>query len=135
MITMKRLTLGAIPVTALMILFAFGASYAQQRAEHGGASAPVATAEVLEVFCNHLGTGQLCPGSNATAKLFNLSGAQKERYLEAIYAYNKAVEYASQQFLEDAKTKVGLKPAQLAVAEKWFLAGLNPEINKIISVK
>jgi hypothetical protein len=49
-ITMKRLTLGAIPVTALMVLFAFGDSYAQQRAEHGGASAPVATAEVLEVF-------------------------------------------------------------------------------------
>ena len=131
---MKRLTAGAIPVTALMILFAIGTLYAQQRAEHGGASAPVAKVEVLEVFCNHLGTGQLCPGSNATAKLFNLSGAQKERYLEAIYAYNKAVEYASQQFLEDAKTKVGLKPAQLAVAEKWFLAGLNPEINKIISV-
>jgi hypothetical protein len=128
---MKRLTVGAICVTGLMILLAFGTSYAQQRAEQKGAGAP---AEVLEVFCNHLGTGQLCPGSNATAKLFNLSGAQKERYLEAIYAYNKAVEYASQQFLEDAKTKVGLKPAQLAVAEKWFLAGLNPEINKIISV-
>ena len=95
----------------------------------------MATAEVLEVFCNHLGTGQLCPGGNATAKLFNLSGAQKERYLEAIHAYNKAVEYASQQFLEDAKTKVGLKPAQLAVAEQWFLAGLNPEINKIIAVE
>ena len=128
---MKRSTVGAISVPVLMILFAFGTSYAQQRAEQKGASAPV---EVLEVFCNHLGTGQLCPGSNATAKLFNLSGAQKERYLEAIYAYNRAVEYASQQFLEDAKTKVGLKPAQLAVAEKWFLAGLNPEINKIISV-
>jgi hypothetical protein len=129
---MKRLTVGATSVTVLMILFALGASYAQQRPIQGGASAP---AEVLEVFCNHLGTGQLCPGSNATAKLFNLSGAQKERYLEAIYAYNKAVEYASQQFLEDAKTKVGLKPAQLAVAEKWFLAGLNPEINKIIAVE
>jgi hypothetical protein len=90
---MKRLTVGAISVTVLMILFAFGASYAQQRAEHGGASAPV---EVLEVFCNHLGTGQLCPGSNATAKLFNLSGAKKDRYVEAINIYNKAVAAAAQ---------------------------------------
>ncbi len=129
---MKRLTVGAISVTVLTILFAFGASYAQQRTEHGGASAPV---EVLEVFCNHLGTGQLCPGSNATAKLFNLSGAKKDRYIEAINTYNKAVAAASKQFLEEAKAKVGLEPAQLAVAETWFTVGLNPEINKIIAVE
>ncbi len=36
---MKRLTVGVIPVSALMLLFAVGTSYAQQRAEPGGPSA------------------------------------------------------------------------------------------------
>lgn len=130
MITMKRLPVGAIPVTALMLLFAVGTSYAQQRAQPGGPGAAVAAAEVPEVFCSHLGTGQLCPGN---ARMFNLSGAQKERYLEALNAYNKTVEAASKQFLEDAKAKVKLEPAQLVVAEKWFAVGLNPEINKILA--
>jgi hypothetical protein len=123
MITMKRL----IPLTVLMILFAVGTFYAQQHAEHGGASAK---AGVPEVFCDHMGTGQLCAGN---AQMFNLSGDQKERYTEALNAYNKAVAAASKQFLADAKTKVGLEPAQLTVAEQWFAVGLNPEINKILA--
>jgi predicted urease superfamily metal-dependent hydrolase len=131
MITMKRSTVG--PMTALMVLLAVGTVYAQHRAEHGGTGAK--TADAVEVFCDHMGTGQLCAGSNATAKLFNLSGAKKDRYVEAINNYNKAVEAAQKQFLMDAKVKVGLEPAQLAVAEMWFAAGLNPEINKIIGVK
>src|SRR5882724_4832813 len=117
MINMKHSTVGLM--TALMILLAGG----------------TVTGDVVEVFCDHMGTGQLCPGSNATAKLFNLNGAKKDRYVEAINTYNKAVAAASKQFMEDAKTKVGLGPAQLAVAETWFLAGLNPEINKIIAVE
>src|SRR6266436_3120423 len=131
MINMKHSTVGLM--TALMILLAGGTVYAQQRAEHGATS--VKTGDVVEVFCDHMGTGQLCPGSNATAKLFNLNGAKKDRYVEAINTYNKAVAAASKQFLEDAKAKVGLEPAQLAVAETWFTVGLNPEINKIIAVE
>jgi hypothetical protein len=129
MIAMKRSTVGLM--TALMIGLAVGTVYAQQHA--GGTSAK--TGDVVEVFCDHMGTGQLCAGSNATAKLFNLSGAKKDRYIEAINTYNKAVAAASKQFLEDAKAKVGLEPAQLAVAETWFTVGLNPEINKIIAVE
>ena len=128
---MKRPTVGLM--TALMVLLVVGTGYAQQRAQHQGTNAK--TADVVEVFCDHMGTGQLCPGSNATAKLFNLNGAKKDRYVEAINNYNNAVAAASKQFLEDAKTKVGLEPAQLAVAETWFTVGLNPEINKIIAVE
>ena len=126
---MKRL----ISMTVLMILFAVGTFYAQQHAEHGGTSAKAGDAKsVPEVFCDHMATGQLCPGN---AQMFNLSGAEKERYTETLNAYNKAVAAASKQFLADLKTKVGLEPAQLAVAEKWFAGGLNPEINKILATK
>ncbi len=122
-------------MTAAMILFAVGTLYAQQPAEHGGAASATAahtTSDVPEVFCNHMGTGQLCPGN---AQMFNLSGDKKDRYLQALNNYNKAVEAASKQFLTDAKDKVGLSSVELAVAEKWFAVGLNPEINKIIAVK
>jgi hypothetical protein len=81
---MKRLTAGLIPMTAVVILFAVGTLYAQQPAGHGGAAnatAAHASSEVPEVFCNHMGTGQLCPGN---AQMFNLSGDKKDRYLQAL---------------------------------------------------
>jgi hypothetical protein len=132
MIIMKRSTVGLIPVAAAMILSVAGTLYAQQHT--GGASTATAatTSDVPEVFCNHMGTGQLCPGN---ARMFDLSGAKKEQYLEALNKYNKAVETASKEFLIDAKDKVGLSAVELAVAEKWFAVGLNPAINEIIAVK
>ena len=92
--TMDRLTRRLIPVTALMTLFAAGTFYAQEHKEHGGASAKDghAASEAPEIFCSHMGTGQLCPGN---AQMFKLSAAQKERYTEALNNYNKTVEAAS----------------------------------------
>lgn len=119
---MKRLTLGLIPLTVLMTLLAAGTFYAQERAKSG---AP-------EIFCGHMKTGQLCPGN---AQMFKLSGAKKEQYTQALNSYNKAVGEAQKQFLEDAKTKVGLSQAELALAQSWFAEGLNPEINKILATK
>jgi len=128
---MKRLTVGLIPMTVLMTLFAAGTFYAQ---EHGGASAKEghAKADAPEIFCGHMKTGQLCPGN---AQMFKLSGARKEQYTQALNSYNKAVGEAQKQFLEDAKTKVGLSEAELALAQSWFAEGLNPEINKILATK
>jgi len=124
---MKR----SIPMTVLVALFSAGTFYAQ---EHGGASAKEghAKSDAPEIFCSHMGTGQLCPGN---AQMFNLSGAKKERYEGALNSYNKAVGAAQKQFLADAKDKVGLSPAELALTESWFAVGLNPEINKILSAK
>src|SRR5439155_26010320 len=34
-----------------------------------------------------------------------------------------------------AKDKVGLSPAELALAESWFAVGRNPEINRILATK
>ena len=118
-------------MTVLMALFAAGTFYAQ---EHGGASAKEghAKSDAPEIFCSHLGTGQLCPGN---ADMFKLSGPKKQAYLEALNNYNKAVAAASKQFLADAKTKAGLSEAELALAQSWFAEGLNPEINKILATK
>jgi hypothetical protein len=124
----KRITTRVILMTALAALFTAGTFYAQ---EHAGASAKEGR-DAPEIFCSHMGTGQLCPGN---AQMFKLSGPQKERYTEALNAYNKAVAAASKQFLADAKDKVGLSPAELALAESWFAVGLNPEINRILAAK
>ena len=132
---MKRSTSGLIPMIAAAVLAAAGTLYAQQPHQPAGApgaKAAHAATDVAEVFCDHMGTGLLCPGN---AQMFNLTGAKKDRYLEVLNSYNKTVEAASKQFLTDAKTKVGLSAVELAVAEKWFAVGLNPEINKIIAVK
>ncbi len=133
---MKAFTLGWVVMTVLMALFAVGTFYAQ---EHGAGqqgkmdmSKMTDASGAPEIFCSHRGTGQLCPGN---AQMFNLGGAQKERYEEALNNYNKAVEVAQKLFLADAKDKVGLSQAELALAESWFAVGLNPEINKILATK
>ncbi len=133
---MKCSTLGLFVMTVLMALFAVGIFYAQ---EHGAGqqgkmdmSKMTDASGAPEIFCSHKGTGQLCPGN---AQMFNLSGAKKERYEEALDNYNKAVAAAQKQFLADAKGKVGLSQAELALTESWFAVGLNPEINKILATK
>lgn len=114
----------------LVALFVSGTFYAQ---EHGaGQHGKADVSEAPEIFCNHRGTGQLCPGN---AEMFKLSGAQKERCEEALNNYNKTVAAAQKQFLADVRDKAGLSQAEVALAESWFAVGLNPEINKILSTK
>jgi len=133
---MKRFTLGSVVMAVLTALLAVATFYSQ---EHGATqqgkmdmSKMTDASGAPEIFCSHMGTGQLCPGN---AQMFNLSGAKKERYEGALNSYNKAVGAAQKQFLADAKDKVGLSPAELALTESWFAVGLNPEINKILSAK
>ncbi len=128
---MNLRNLRAVIVTALTAFFAVGTFYAQEHAEHNAKQAH-AKSDAPEIFCSHLGTGQLCPGN---ADMFKLSGPKKQAYLEALNSYNKAVAAASKQFLADAKTKAGLSEAELALAQSWFAEGLNPEINKILATK
>jgi len=128
---MKQLNLRMLIIAVLFALFAVGTFYAQEHpAAHQGKMTD--STSQPEIFCSRLGTGQLCPGN---AQMFHLSGAKKERYEEALNNYNKAVGAAQKQFLADAKNKVGLSQAELALAETWFAVGLNPEINKILATK
>ena len=133
---MKRSTVGLLVTTALMAPFAVGTFYAQEHpaVQQGkmDMSRMTGSSGQPEIFCSHMGTGQLCPGN---AQMFNLAGAKKQRYEEALNNYNKAVAAAQKQFLADAKDKVGLSQAELALAETWFAVGLNPEINKILATK
>ena len=133
---MKRSRVGLLVTTVLMALFAVGAFHAQEHpaVQPGKMDMSKMTDSTgqPEIFCSHKGTGQLCPGN---AKMFNLSGAKKQRYEEVLNNYNEAVAAAQKQFLADAKDKVGLSQAELALAETWFAVGLNPEINKILGTK
>jgi hypothetical protein len=132
----KRSNLKVVVTAVLIALFTVGTFYAQEHsAAHQGKmdmSRMTDSSSTPEIFCSRLGTGQLCPGN---AQMFNLSGAKKERYEEALNNYNKAVAAAQKQFLSDAKDKIGLSQAELALAETWFAVGLNPEINKILATK
>jgi hypothetical protein len=128
---MQRFVARWILMAAALVLFNVGTFYAQDRAGTS-AKATQAKASAPEIFCAHMKTGQLCTGN---AQMFKLSAAQKEQYTQALNKYNKAVAEAQKQFLEDAKTKVGLSEAELALAESWFAEGLNPEINKILAAK
>jgi len=84
-----------------------------------------------EVFCDGLSTGQLCL-SNAPTVL-KLTDAQKQRWTEAARQYNKAVDAATKQFLEQSKPI--LSPGQFASMQKWFDAGLNPVLNQVLSTQ
>jgi hypothetical protein len=128
---MQRLTARLTPMAAVLMTLFAGTFYAQ---DHAGAKAREAHAksDAPEIFCGHMKTGQLCSGN---AQMFKLSATQKEQYTQALKSYNKAVGEAQKQFLEDAKTKVGLSETELALAQSWFAEGLNPEINKILATK
>ena len=84
-----------------------------------------------EVFCDGLSTGQLCL-SNAP-KVLKLDDAQKQRWTEAARQYNKAVDAATKQFLEQSKPV--LSPGQFTTMQKWFDMGLNPVLNQVLSTQ
>ena len=82
----------------------------------------------LEVFCSGLSTGQLC--LSGAPNVLKLDDAQKQRWTEAARQYNKAVDSATRQFLEQSKPI--LSAEQFASVQKWFDKGLNPVLNQIL---
>ena len=84
-----------------------------------------------EVFCDGLSTGQLCL-SNAPAVL-KLTDTQKRQWTEAARQYNKAIDGATKQFLEQSKPV--LSPEQVASMQKWFEMVLNPVLNEVLNSK
>lgn len=97
----------------------------------GQAPKQQAEAKAQEVFCDGLTTGQLCL-SNAP-RVLKLDDAQKQRWTDAARQYNKAVDAATRQFLEQSKPI--LSPGQFASMQKWFEAGLNPVLNQVLSTQ
>jgi hypothetical protein len=97
----------------------------------GQASQSKTEQKAPEVFCDGLSTGQLCL-SNAPTVL-KLTEAQKQRWNEAARQYNKAINGATKQFLEQSKPI--LSPEQFASMQKWFEMGLNPVLNDVLNSK
>ena len=113
-------------VCGLVLAFVTGAGVLLAQ---GQAPKQQAEQKAPEVFCDGLTTGQLCL-SNAPTVL-KLDDAQKKRWTEAARQYNKAVDAATKQFLEQSKPI--LSPGQFASMQKWFEAGLNPVLNQVLS--
>jgi hypothetical protein len=82
-----------------------------------------------EVFCNTMQAGALCP--TATVSILKLSGANVQKWLDAVGKYNAAVENATRQL--KAETKGVLTPAQMSELDRWMDKGINPEVNKILA--
>ena len=113
-------------VCGLVLAFAAGAGVLLAQ---GQAPKQQVEQKAPEVFCDGLSPGQLCL-SNAP-KVLRLDDAQKQRWTEAARQYNKAVDAATKQFLEQSKPI--LSPGQFASMQKWFDAGLNPVLNQVLS--
>ena len=115
-------------VCGLVLAFAAGAGILLAQ---GQAPKQQVEQKAPEVFCDGLSPGQLCL-SNAP-KVLRLDDAQKQRWTEAARQYNKAVDAATKQFLEQSKPI--LSPDQFASMQKWFDAGLNPVLNQVLSTQ
>ena len=115
-------------VCGLVLAFATGAGVLLAQ---GQSPKQQAEQKAAEVFCDGLSTGQLCL-SNAP-KVLKLDDAQKQRWTDAARQYNKAVDAATRQFLEQSKPV--LSPGQFTTMQKWFDMGLNPVLNQVLSTQ
>jgi len=131
---MKKIGVGlaSVAVFALLGVVTFygqehrAGQHAQQTAGSGSSSGMSGT-----IFCPAKSTGQLC--DHGTVDVLKVSGAKRQSWSEAANRYNKSVEAATKQLLQDAKAT--LSPEQYAQVEKWFAKGLNPEINRLLTAK
>ena len=123
--TPKTATLGLLVVFVVVVgarvLLGQGQAGGRQR-EHSqtGSSAP------QEIFCLAKSAGQLC--NHGSADVLKLDGVKRQGWNEAANRYNKAVDAATKQLLEEAKTI--LSPAEFARVEKWFDKSLNAQLNR-----
>ncbi len=122
------MTITRTTLCGLVLAFATGAGVLLAQ---GQAPTPQAEPQAPEVFCDGLSPGQLCL-SNAP-NVLKLDDAQTQRWTEAARQYNKAVDAATRQLLEQSKPV--LSPGQFATMQKWFDAGLNPVLNQVLSTQ
>lgn len=104
-----------------------GAQTAERKAERPQES----TSGSAEVFCMAKSAGQLC--THGSAAVLKLDSAKKQRWNEIAQRYNKAVDTATKQLLDEAKEM--LSPEEYAQVEKWFDNGLNAQLNRALLTK
>ncbi len=81
-----------------------------------------------EIFCEGLGLGQFC--LQKAPSVLGLTDAQAEAWTEAALRYNRAVDTAATQLVEESGAI--LSPDQLATLEQWFDKGLNVVLNQVL---
>jgi len=132
---MMQRTIAFAGTAVLATLFGIGIVLGQEHSAGHQAKQPEDKSAMPDmsqaIFCPMKSTGQLC--HHGTADLLKLTGAKRQQWTEAANRYNKAVEAATKQLLEEAKTT--LSPEELALVEKWFAKGLNPEINRLLATQ
>jgi hypothetical protein len=134
---MKRMI--GITVVTLGASLALSTLHAQQDHSQHQAAAPAKTqaqpaaaaaeAEMPEVFCGTMKTGQLC--SHGTSSALGLTAEKAAAWVAAVRKYNRAVNEATVQLQNEAKTT--LSPAQIAEVERWFAVGMNPQMNQLLA--
>ncbi len=121
MITIFRLAI-AVGVVGLSLATLDARQRPAERAQPAAAAAP-------EVFCDTMQAGALCP--TGTVSILKLSGPKVQQWLDAVGAYNAAVEKASKQLKADAGRL--LTPAQMTELDRWMDKGINSEVNRILA--
>jgi hypothetical protein len=117
-------------LAATFCALATGLAFAQSHPPGHQASGTAPAPEAPHVFCPTMKTGQLC--SHGTADRLQVTGAKRDQWVEAARRYNKAVDAATVQLLEDAKKM--LTPEEQRLVESWFTKGLlNPQINRLLA--
>lgn len=131
---MNRNVVTLASIAVLGALFGVGMLFGQEHgAGHGATAVGKSSGGDMSqaIFCPAKSTGQLC--THGTSDVLKLSGTKRQSWTDAQNRYNKAVEAATKQLLEDAKAT--LSPEEYTQVENWFAKGLNPEINRLLAAK
>ena len=116
---MRTARLGLVVALAVVVAARVlsGQGHQGQSKEHQGQA---------EIFCLAKSAGQLC--NHGSAEVLKLDTAKTARWNEAASQYNKAVDAATKQLLQEAKAM--LSPEEFAKVEKWFDKSLNAQLNR-----
>jgi hypothetical protein len=129
---MKRILFIASVTAVAGLAIGVGAQHAEHQqpaAKPAAAKQAAAAAEIPEVFCGTMKTGQLC--SHGTPTALGLTPEQTKVWVAAVRKYNKAVNDATLALQADAKGT--LNAAQMAEVDRWFAVGVNPQINQLLA--
>src|SRR5579884_2800605 len=113
----------AAAVAGLAILLGVNVTFAQEKSGAAGLSGGPKS----QIYCAAKPAGQLC--NHGTADLLKLSGAKKQQWTEAVNRYNKAVDAATRQLLDESRSI--LSPEEQALVQRWFDKGVNQQINRL----
>ena len=121
--------IGTSVLSVVVVLTAWAAATQPrqgQASEHQSQHSQAAPTATPEIFCLAKPTGQQC--THGSGDVLKLDGAKRQRWIEVANRYNKTVDAATKQLLEEAQRT--LSPEEFATVEKWFAKSLNAQLNR-----